>query len=734
MTAISISSSRETAKDAFLRHMASENEVLRLAALQGLGGLDGDDVKAALLTALRDPDEDVRIDAAAALARFAGADTVDALLFNLREDPCAEVKQACVQSLGKLKAPEVVDILRRLVRGRDDSLTWDDEAMFTDGWDYWVDIQIDAIRILGDMEVAEAADDILAAMQDEFGQDLSAVGPAALARMGAAGFAALRSLIGTAPQRLRLRCIDTLADCTVPEARDTLSALAGDDDLDTRLAALSALGRVEPGHGAILRARRSDHPAERLLAFRLLPPTGSEFIEALLEDPAPEIRLFLLERISAAGGMADEDVPDDVLAQILAYHARHAEGAVASASLALLARIDAAQAEERIAEILNADGSAAAERMAAVKALGDVSANFALRHLARLVRDDDRGVCLEAVATIAALARRDNAEAYRMLIDMTGGRLPGFREGDMAPPADETPSGEPGGQPEETRQSIAAAGLDSQAGGQSTLGAILGDERQALEAVETADQAPHLSHQDMEMLARSAQAMPGRRRRDPDGAGVDLRVEARALAARLLGDHARADAALVLAHTLDSAPLEVRRATADSLTRIAEGLGGLPDDCLGPLGIAMASKDVDLRRLAVRGLALAAPRGRWTRLKGRLKDPNATVRREACLMLAGDPEAQAALHKLIADPSPVVRQAAAEAIAQGQRDGALEPLMAFTFTDAGAQKDKGAELLRQVDPQGATGWLCAVLEDPDCRRQWGLALSVMAQVNGLQAA
>ena len=168
----------------------SDRELERFAAVKVLGRMDTGSSASILISALEDGDEDVRIEAARALGRSQAPDAAAALCTTIVEDPCADAKLAAIKSLGTIVAPggeETTNLLRRMVIDRDESLVWDDEEFHAGGWDDWLDLQIAAIETLGVLGVSEAAGDIVTAMNDEMGQDLSAIGCKTLAQLGDAG-------------------------------------------------------------------------------------------------------------------------------------------------------------------------------------------------------------------------------------------------------------------------------------------------------------------------------------------------------------------------------------------------------------------------------------------------------------------------------------------------------------------------------------------------------------------
>ena len=125
-------------------------DVHRCIAAQALGRIGGEGAVQSLIAALLDEDEDVRTDAAEALSNLADPRAGQQILENLLGDPCAEVKLAAIETLAKLGEAQVIPWLRRMVKGRDEEIVWDEDEFYSSGWDDWVDIQVKAINGLAE--------------------------------------------------------------------------------------------------------------------------------------------------------------------------------------------------------------------------------------------------------------------------------------------------------------------------------------------------------------------------------------------------------------------------------------------------------------------------------------------------------------------------------------------------------------------------------------------------------
>lgn len=120
-------------------------DIHRCQAARSLGRIGDRRAVPALMGALLDEDEDVRVDAAAALAGMAPAEAADRFLDSLIGDPSADVKLAAIEALARLNHEAAVPWLRRLVRSRSEEVAWDEDSFYRDGWDDWADIQVAAL-------------------------------------------------------------------------------------------------------------------------------------------------------------------------------------------------------------------------------------------------------------------------------------------------------------------------------------------------------------------------------------------------------------------------------------------------------------------------------------------------------------------------------------------------------------------------------------------------------------
>lgn len=687
------------------------NDVHRCFAAQALGHIADPRALDALLECLMDEDEDVRIDAAEALGALGDARAGGALLDSLRDDPCNDVKINAVEALGRLACREAVPVLRRLVRSRDESLIWDEGS--DDGWDDWLDVQIKAIEALGRIGAVEAFPDIAESITDEMGQDVSEQGMTALAWLGTPGIAALTRFLDAADNRLRRRAAAALAEAEPGATLDALARALTDDSSDVRLAAVRgwpAEFTVDPR----LAARLEDAvPEVRAEAVRRCGRLYPERVDALLDDPDESVQTAVVELIGADPG----PMPLKDLTHRLRVKLHGPSTAVAAAAASALAALDPDLAFADLGGRLLDNNCPAAVRCAAARALAGAGAERAAHALLQALADDDRQVRLAAAVGLARIAAATGSElACEGLTSALNGAL-------IPPPgAAATAQTEPTASPEATGDPP-EMGDDWPA---STLEAILGGD--AAHVAEAAREgAVQLDAEDLAYL-ELARRVPRRKRVSPEP-GIAAHEDLPGIAARVLGDVARADVARALANALADGGADIRRTAADSLVRIAERMGRLDDDVVETLVAAAEDADRDVRQRAVRALGLSGNRSATPVLIGLLDDRDGFVRAEATRALGrlgdGGPEVAA----MLMDGEPGVRLSAAEAIATLQAAAAVDRLVDFAFAFHGYHRREAARLLRGLDAATATARFIATLDDPKRKPTWRIAIEALDELH-----
>ncbi|MFQ5784284.1 MAG: HEAT repeat domain-containing protein [Alphaproteobacteria bacterium] len=724
------------------------DDIHRCVAAQALGRI-GDPVSAEFLVrALRDEDEDVRADAAEALGRVGNGEAKKALIDSLVEDPCVDVKINAIAALGRLKAGDAIPVLRRLVRARDETIAWDDAEWFESGWDEWLDVQIGAIAALGQLGAVDAVPDIVGAIDDEMGQDVSECAMNALARLGEKGAGALENYLAVNDQKLRRRCVQALAGAGVEAVRTALDRALADPSPDVRLAAMRALASIE-SDGAEPAALFDDaSPRVRAEAMRLWGRARPDRLRGALDDASEMVQIAALEALAANPPPA----PAPELVRKVRVKLRDRSAEIAAAAAPALATLDPAVAFADLAECLREPTGQAPVRCAAAQALAGFGGQRAAHLLLQAVRDDERRVRLQAMMGLARLAvAGDGADLAREgLLAALQGHLVSPPEDDVSDDeshenddrqggieASNAPAESPGMNgtvnggttPGTDRDASSVEGSDPEsatiAWSRSTLESILGAESDVAK-VESHRSAVRVAGEDIEYLELTRRVR-GKRRVSPDPQ-IAAHEDVPRIAAKLLGDVAEADVARALAAALANSDVDVRRHAADSLARIGKAMAGLPAEVAVAVIDACADADRDVRLAAMRALAVCPAAVAASVAKEMTGDPDSFIRAEAVRALAVVGEAGDEIDRLMADDSPNVRLASAEALAAVRGAEALDRLVAFAFAFDGYHHDQAARLLRDIDPAAARVRILQPLADPKRKREWRIALQVLQEL------
>ncbi len=709
-------------------------DVHRCLAAQALGAIGGEAVVEPLIAALLDEDEDVRTDAADALSKLADPRSGKQLLENLLGDPCAEVKLSAIETLTKLRDGQIIPWLRRIVKGRDEEINWDEQEFYSSGWDDWVDIQVKAVNALADLNAGEAVPDIIEAMQDEGGQDMTEAAFKAFARMGAPGISALEYILNEDSTRLRRRAAAALAASSAPEAAAPLARAFDDSAPSVRAAAMRALAQRLPGDSRLNRFLEDDDAAVRADAVTLHGEYHPVRLRALIGDSAASVQIAALTALAQQyDGPADE-----LLITALRLKLADDNDAISAAAARALGRLAPQVAEYELGLLIaDADRSMAA-RLGALQGLAMAGGDEAVRALVAVIDDDARQIRMETMSALVRLANHDkwpNAAGEALLSALNGGYEPDESVADDAAAKDsatrsreETPDDIPdeAGEdvPEELRKD------DDGAFPTSTMNSILADTPEASKMLDLPKEGMELTPTDMERLALARQTK--RKKRVSLVPDVVLHEDIRRFAARVLGDVDQEAVARELAVALTSDDQEVCLAAADSLARIGERAGVFQDDVAAMIVAAMVAAGRDMKMLLIRALAACQGDEIVTLLTAHLKDGDAFLRQEAVRALARQGEIGAEIGNLLNDPDPAVRQSAAEAIAGTGRKDAVKPLVEFALSYEGYHGNRTARLLRELDAPAASALFVDVLRDEERKRTWAVAIEALAELNCAQ--
>ncbi len=696
-------------------------DIHRCLAAQALGRIGDLRAVGPLVDALLDEDEDVRTDAAGALSGLADPRAGRQLLENLLGDPCTDVKLAAIDGLVRLKDPEVAPWLRRLIKGRDEEIIWDETEFYENGWDDWLDIQIKAIDGLAEMGIAEAIPDFIEAMEDENGQDLSETVFKALSRLGGPGVEALVVFLGDKDERRRRQAVASLAGVKGEKAGGLLAAALKDPAPMVRLAALRALAGRDPSGLGLLSMFEDENAEVRAEAVRLCGAAFPDRLPALADDEALDVQKAVMGVLieSPRLGHAGE------LTALLRPKLDGPDSHLASAAAMALAEISPQESLNDLIFLLTDANRPVEARLGALRGLSRINNEPSVKSIIDVIADRERPLRVEAMAALAATARTDTTwpnPAGEALLQALRGEWAGKDEDAEEAPADlKAPPGdsseEETEEPDESEESYPT----------STLHAILEDYSPEAEVLKLPDEGVELTPTDMERLAL-AKRIKGKRCM-PVVPQVAPHQDIRRFAARVLGDLSHADVADSLAGALSDDDKEVRLASADSLARLAVQAGELPAVAVGALLAALGEADRNMRMSVVRALGSAGDKRTVDVLTGCLGDDDSFVRTESIRALSGIGKAGQEIESLLGDPDPGVRLAAAKAVARAGGDGAVDQLVDFAFSSEGYHRREAGRLLRGLDVAAANARFLDALDDQGNQRSWPVAIEALEELN-----
>ncbi len=700
-------------------------DIHRCQAAKALGQIGEPSAVQPLIKALLDEDEDVRTDAAEALLKLADPRAQEQLFENLLGDPCSEVKLAAIEALAKLQDQRVVPWLRRMVKGRDDEIAWDEEEFYASGWDDWVEVQIKAVSALAALKVVEAVPDIVEAVRDENAQDMSDTAFKALAQMDVAGIEALAEFLTDDNPRLRRRAAAALATINSKDVEAPLAQAFSDPSREVRLAVLKARAAIFPADKNVAQMMQDNDATVRAEAVRLVGKHHQEALVALLEDPAEVVRtatLFAIARVENIDA-------DDGLIEVLC---KQIDGSAGPSSIAAIDALVAAAPEvalDKLALQLGDTERPLAMRFAALSGLAAIGGEQAAEAIIPVMDDAARQIRLEAMSALANLARAEkiwpNLAATALLAALNGQYEPEPVKTADEHAIDASPAVEPEAEQAEPELD-ASEDDDNKAFPTSTIGSILEDVPEVARVAGFPDKGIELSSTDMERLA-IARNVVGKKRVVVEPKVV-VHDDIRRFAARVLGDVNHDDVVVELASALDSSDEETILAAADSLARIGVINRVLPADIAEVLMTKMPTTDRNLKLLLVRALAACSGADVVELLESQLSDEDSFVRTESIRALCRIGVVGTKVEALIGDQDPSVRMAAAEAVAAAGLPGAVDLLVLFAFSFEGHHGRPAARLLRKLDPAQASVAFVGVLDDLNQKRVWSVAIEALEEL------
>ncbi len=719
---------KSRATEAFREILEGGADVHRCAAARALASVGGPQSVAILTKSLLDEDPDVRTDAAEALCALGDPASAPALMENLIGDPESDVKKAVIRALVAMRYAPVLPVLRKLAVSRSEDIAWDEEEIYADGWDSWVDMQLLAIEGLAAFGDSEGVPAIVAAMSDEMGQDITEQGVAALAMMGAAGAAALAVMLEGAAPRLRRQIARAVATGANPDLSGLQEALLEDALPEVRLITLGGLAADNPGLAPLF----ADEDAEiRAAVVRMAGDGFSREIAALATDAAPGVRAEVFKRIAAAPQrFKSKEVIEAVKASITDDPA-----AATQAALALVA-LRGEKVAKGFFHALNAPNIPLQFRVGVVEALKQAGPVSIPAFLAA-AGVPEREVRLAVLTALVGFAADDPIwpnEAGAGLLAALKGELvdaPEEPEEDPEEDAAEKPEALPPLTEEELKEIDDSLPLEmiplepEESAPVSTLDSIAAVDPTPVD--NTDPESVVLSERDEHMLELSKMPRFGKRQ-------VSLKptvapyLDVKRFAARLLGGVVNAEVTENLIAALNDEDAELRLPVVESLVQHGQTTGALPESAAAPLEALLETTAGEVRVMAVRAYGWLADDTVAARLHDLLRDSDPLVRLEAVHALERRGIADEAMFAALDDSYLGVQFAAAKALARLKGADAVDALVAFAFTRDGTNRREIGQLLGRYAPEVGAERLLDTLEDSDLRTSWLVPIDALAEL------
>ncbi|MFT7592739.1 MAG: HEAT repeat protein [Paracoccaceae bacterium] len=712
--------------------LKGEVDVHRCAAARALGVIGGPKATSDLVAALLDEDPDVRTDAAMALADIQDPETADKLMENLVGDPESDVKKAAIKALVAMRHQPVVPLLRALAVSRsEDQFAWDEEAFYTDGWDAWDDIQMTSIKALGDFQVEEAVSEILTAMADELGQDVSEPAFCALAKMGHDGAQALGVFYESGDPRLVRRVARAVGQSDNPH----LSALLG-DMLADKSAAIRALAleNLASDDARLVEMFQDPDAVVRAAAVHHHGVAHLPVLRDLIADADPKVRVEVFKIIAAHPETFREKEQVDAVKNTVKGDptaARHA-------ALALFA-LKGPVVAKGFMHVLGNAKIPHEFRIGVLETL-EKAGETAVPALLEVAADPNRQMRLSSLTTLANIAANDpvwpNDAGVGLLIALKGELVlpPEEPEVEEVEPVIElVPKAEPD-QAEleeiarEIDESLPLVAADAAPG--STLRAIMANEPDQPKA----PLQEIILDDDQERLLAMTNTRKFSKRKVSWDTEVAPYLDVQRFSARLLGQVVQDEVTEALIASLNSdIDEETRQAVLFSLAEHGDSRGHLPDSLFETAKGLLDSENSEIRVLATRLFGFLPGDAIDELLVALVGHHDQLVRVEAIRSLDRRNVVSDALTGALNDSYLGAGIAAARALARLGGDDGVDALVEFAARNDGIYRRDIGKLLGEYAPHAGAARLLDLLNDEARKNQWLVAIDALAEIFQTQA-
>ncbi len=693
-------------------------DVHRCAAARALGQVSQPETTAALVAALLDEDPDVRVDAATALGQVCDPQTARKLMDNLIGDPDSEVKKAVIPALVAMKFTPILPILRLLAVSRGaEEIAWDEGEFYETGWDNWADVQLAAIRGLGEFGDEEAVPHIMKALADEMGQDVTEPAFKALAKMGEPGAKALEKLFGYGNPRLCRRIARAVGVSDNPHLDGLRADMLQDASAPIRVLALGYLAHDDSRLAPLF---MDDDATVRAAVVRHAGLYNLPLLWDMIEDEEPAVRAEVFKIIAAH----PDKFTDEKLADAVKKAIKGDAEAARCAALALFA-LRGPKVAKGLSHVLSAPDVPREFRVGVLETL-EKAGQIAVPSLLKSAADPDRQLRLASMTTLVNIAVADDVWP-----NPAGDGLLAALKGELVQPPveadEETEVVEETDVPEEIAAEIDAetplVAEDVEPG--STLHAIMENKpdtpQEELEEI--------VLNQDQERMLDELRTRKLNKRKVSWETAVAPYLDVQRFSARLLGQLVRADVTEALIAALDEdIDDETRESILFSLADHGKAGGELPATLRDDMLALLADEVSEIRVLATRVLGCLPGDDIVAELELLLEHDDQLVRVEAIQSLERRGVMTDALKEMLWDKYMGAGIAAARAMARLMGARAVDPLVNFAVHHDGTYRSEIGKLLAEYAPDRGMERLLVLLNDEQNRAHWLVAMDALAEI------
>jgi len=399
---------QEKTEQALRRLLETGDEADRCYAARTLGAMGSAASLDALIKRLIDEDIDVCVDAAEALGRLGDLRAIPALIESLQNDQSGEVCAAVVRALGALGGEDAIAALMKVAKERPEGLDWEGD------WDTWWDVQLAAVRALGEHGVEEATPLMLDIMDSDETQDIDAAIFTALSKIKGTGVDALLERLRSGRPLHRRRAAIALGRSGENRVAKALGKALLDEASEVRAAtalALAELGehRYLSALLLLLRDKSEEVRSAAVEACRILASQGTSsedlnqaFIE-LVSDPSPQVRTIVFETLAAT---IEPDTLDEATREFIEDNLTEKDFNAATAACDLLGSNGSPASIDALIATIGDPSRYAMVRQHALLALGQIGENSprVIDALKEAIFDEEQGVRLAALDTLTLLS------------------------------------------------------------------------------------------------------------------------------------------------------------------------------------------------------------------------------------------------------------------------------------------------------------------------------------------